>query len=99
MGKEMAMSPVRYFFDSSGVRDISSSSFFSWTARASTPAVMAMIETTSIQPRVWSKKMKIRIAVTTPEEFCMGEEMESSIYLSPRYPMVMDRIYMKDTGK
>ena len=38
-------------------------------------------------------------ATSAPEELQMGEEMDSSIYRRPMYPMAMDEMYSSDTGR
>ena len=37
-------------------------------------------------------------ATRAPEELQIGDEMDSSMYLRPMYPNIMERMYMKDTG-
>ena len=43
--------------------------------------------------------MMLRIATIAPEELQMGDEMDSSMYLSPTYPRAMDTMYSSDTGR
>ena len=41
----------------------------------------------------------VSTATIAPELLHIGEDIESSIYLSPRYPTAIDTMYSADTGR
>ena len=43
--------------------------------------------------------MSVSTATSAPELLQIGEEMESSMYRRPRYPIAMERMYSMETGR
>ena len=60
---------------------------------------MQMTATIWITLIVCPKMKKQSSTVTAPEELQMGDDTESSIYRSPAYPIVIDNMYINETGR
>src|SRR5690625_1470151 len=75
------------------------SALLSKIANPKTPIVKITTPAISIKLNSLGKKTNNKIAVTAPEEFWTGAAIESSIYLKPIKPIVIEIIYKADTGK